>query len=111
MKIVVTSTGSDLDSVFSPIFGRCNHFIFFADDAQGFEAIRNNAAEASGGAGIQAARLVVDHGAEAIVTGRVGPKASDVLKAANIPVYLFHGDTVREAVEAFKAGKLQEESF
>jgi predicted Fe-Mo cluster-binding NifX family protein len=110
MKIAVTSTGSDLNSPISPIFGRCPMFIFIDDESDEVEAIRNPAVDAHGGAGIQAAQFVVDRGAKAVITGRVGPNAMDVLKAADIPIYLFQGDTPRQALEAFKAGKLEEQT-
>lgn len=111
MKIVITSTGSDFDSTFSPTFGRCPFFIFLEEEqAEGMEAVRNPASEAHGGAGIQAAQFVVDRGVEAVITGRVGPNAMDVLRAANIPIYTFHGDTSRQAFEAFKSGTLQQQT-
>jgi predicted Fe-Mo cluster-binding NifX family protein len=109
MKIVITSNGADLESPMSPVFGRCPVFIFIEDDVDGFEAVKNPAMDAHGGAGIQAAQFVVDKGAEAIITGRVGPKAMDVLKAADIPIYIFQGESVRQAVESFKAGNLHKE--
>jgi len=71
------------------------------------EAVENPAANTSGGAGIQAAQLVVERGAQALVTGSVGPNAYDVLQAAQVGIYPFSGGTVREAVEAFKEGRLQ----
>lgn len=107
MKIVITSNGTDLESPISSIFGRCPVFLFLKDDADEIEAVENPAADAHGGAGIQAAQFVVDQGVEAVITGRVGPKAMDVLKAADIPIYIFHGDTPRRALEAFRAGKLK----
>ena len=74
----------------------------------GYEAVDNSAASAAGGAGIQAAQLVVAQGVEAIVGGNVGPNAISVLQAANVPLYLFDGGSVRQAVEAFKKGELRE---
>jgi predicted Fe-Mo cluster-binding NifX family protein len=49
---------------------------------------------------------VVEHGAEAVLTGNVGPNATDVLKAAGVAVYLNSEASVRAAVEAFEAGQL-----
>ena len=72
-----------------------------------FEAIENPAVAAPSGAGIQAAQLVVERGTQAVVTGNVGPNALEVFQSAGVPIYLFDGGTVRDAVEAFKAGKLQ----
>lgn len=112
MKIVVSANGMDLDAQASPVFGRCPAYIFLdveaADEGHplAFEAVENSALGAAGGAGIQAAQFVVERGAKAVISGNVGPNAFGVLQAANVPVYTFGGGTVRQAVEAYKAGKL-----
>ena len=110
MKIVITAVDLHLDSAFNPTFGRCPVFLFIEDDVDGFEAVSNPAVDAHGGAGIQAAQFVVGQGAKAVITGRVGPNAMDVLKAADVAVYIFQGDTVCQALEAFKAGTLERQT-
>jgi predicted Fe-Mo cluster-binding NifX family protein len=107
VKVVVTANGRDLDALVSPIFGRCPTYIFVDTETMQFEAVDNPAFSASGGAGIQAAQFVVERGAQAILTGNVGPNAFGVLGAAGVSVCLLGGATVREAIEAYKAGKLQ----
>jgi predicted Fe-Mo cluster-binding NifX family protein len=107
MKIVVTAEGADLDAPAIPVFGRCTMYIFVDTETMGFEAVENPAIAASGGAGIQAAQFVIERGAQAVVTGSVGPNAFNVFQSANVPIYLFGGGTVRQAVEAYKAGGLQ----
>ena len=72
-----------------------------------YEAIDNSAAASSGGAGISAAQLVADKGAEALITGNVGPNAMNVLKAANIEIYKGNASTVKENMELFKKGALE----
>jgi predicted Fe-Mo cluster-binding NifX family protein len=47
-------------------------------------------------------------GAQAVVTGNVGPKAFRILNAAGIKVYLSAEGTVAEAIRKFKAGELKE---
>ena len=106
MKVVVSSTGKKLSSAYSPRFGRCPVFLFVDTDSMQFESVVNQAADAAGGAGIQAAQLVVGAEVQAVITGRVGPNAERVLQTAGIPVYLFQGGTVKEAVEDFKAKRL-----
>jgi predicted Fe-Mo cluster-binding NifX family protein len=114
MKIVVTSSGADgstelaevLEAQAHSAFGRCPTYLFIDTETMQFEAVENPAANAAGGAGIQAAQFVVEHGAQAVVTGNVGPNAFQVLQPAGVPVYLFSGGTVRQAVEAYKAGEL-----
>ncbi len=106
MKIVVTSNGANLDAPASPVFGRCPTYIFVDTETMAFEAVDNPAITAAGGAGIQAAQFIVERGARAVVTGNVGPNASNVFQSANVSVYLFSDGTVRQAVEAYKAGQL-----
>jgi predicted Fe-Mo cluster-binding NifX family protein len=106
MKIVVTANGTDLDTQAHPAFGRCPVYVFVDTETMQFEVVENPAANAAGGAGIQAAQFVVERGAQAVVTGNVGPNAFNVFQAAGVPVYLFSGGTVRQAVEAYKAGEL-----
>jgi len=106
MRIVVSSNGADLDAEASPVFGRCPMYVFVDTETMEFEAVDNPALAAPGGAGIQAAQFVVEKGAQAVVSGNVGPNAFQVLQSAGIPVYLFGGGTVRQAVEAFREGGL-----
>ena len=75
-----------------------------------FEVLDNEAAAISGGAGIQAAQLVANAGVDAVVTGSVGPNATDVLAAAGLKVYLGASGTVREALQRYEDGQLQEAS-
>jgi predicted Fe-Mo cluster-binding NifX family protein len=113
MKIVITANGAGLDAPTSPVFGRCPAYVFVDTETAGenrpiqFEAVENVAIGASSGAGIQAAQSVIERGVQAVVAGNVGPNAFAVLQSAGVPVYLFEGGTVGEAIEAFRAGRLQ----
>lgn len=107
-KVVVSSNGYDLDAPASPVFGRCATYVFVDVDTMEFEAIDNPAANAGGGAGIQAAQFVVEKGAKAVLTGNVGPNAFEVFRSAGFPVYILDNSmTVRQAVERFLAGDLK----
>jgi predicted Fe-Mo cluster-binding NifX family protein len=107
MRIVVSAQGESLDAPTSPVFGRCPTYIFVDTDTMQFEAVTNPAMNQGGGAGIQAAQFVVERGAQAVLTGNLGPNAFGVLQAAGVPGYLIPEGTVRQAVEAFKANRLQ----
>ncbi len=107
MKIAFTATGNDLDSQVDPCFGRAQQFVVVDTDTEAFEAHDNTMnLQAASGAGIQAARFVAELGAHAVVTGNVGPKAYATLSAAGVEVYVDAGGTVREALEAWRAGRL-----
>jgi predicted Fe-Mo cluster-binding NifX family protein len=107
MKIAVSSQGETLDAPASPVFGRCPTYLFVEPETMAFEAVPNPAMSQGGGAGIQAAQFVVNQGASAVLSGNLGPNAFDVLQAAGVPGYLVSEGTVRQAVEAYKAGQLQ----
>ncbi len=106
MRIVVTADGAGLDAPASPVFGRCQSYVFVDTETLQWEAVENPARGAAGGAGIQAAQFIIERGAQAVVTGQVGPNAIGVFQAAGVPVYLFPGGTVRQAVASFQAGSL-----
>jgi predicted Fe-Mo cluster-binding NifX family protein len=107
MKIAVSSQGDNLDAAASPVFGRCPVYLFVEPETMEFEAVPNPAMSQGGGAGIQAAQFVVNQGAEAVLSGNLGPNAYDVLQAAGVPGFLVSEGTVRQAVEAYKDGQLQ----
>jgi predicted Fe-Mo cluster-binding NifX family protein len=107
MKIVITANGTELEAQASPVFGRCPAYVFVDTETMQFEGLENPAIAAPSGAGIQAAQFVIERGGQAVVTGNVGPNAYGVFQASGVPVYLFGGGTVREAVEAYVAGRLE----
>ena len=107
MKIVVSAQGETLDAAASPVFGRCPTYVFVDTETNEVEAMPNPAMNQGGGAGIQAAQFVVSQGAQAVLTGNLGPNAYDVLEAAGVPGYLVPEGSVRQAVDAFKTGTLQ----
>lgn len=106
MKVAVTSTGSDLDSMLDERFGRCKYFIFIDPETKEFEAVENKYMGDAHGAGVQVAQFIVDEGASALITGNVGPNALKVLKESGIEVYAASSMSVKEAVENYIHGKL-----
>ena len=107
MKIAVTAQDRDLDSLVDPRFGRTRYFLLI-DVETGEFTVHDNAQNLNAvqGAGIQAAQTVVQLGAEAVLTGNVGPKAFATLQAGRVAVYPGATGTVRQALEEFRAGRL-----
>jgi predicted Fe-Mo cluster-binding NifX family protein len=110
MKIAVSATGKDLNCQIDPRFGRCQYFIFVDPETMEFEASENEGLMAMGGAGIQAAQLIVQRGATVLITGNLGPNAASALSASGIRVYLVPGGTVKDVIEGYRAGSLREAS-
>jgi predicted Fe-Mo cluster-binding NifX family protein len=107
MKIVISAIAPNLDSVIDPRFGRAAYFVIVDTNTMEWESHPNPAVGASGGAGTQAAQYIAHQGARAAVSGDFGPNAYSALNAAGIAMYLLGASqTVREAIEHFKAGQL-----
>ena len=108
MKLAVTSQGVELNSPIDPRFGRAKYFLVVDTETDETHAVDNtmnlNAAQ---GAGIQAGRKVIDLGAEAVITGHVGPKAFATLQAGGVSVFIGATGTVADAIEQFKSGNLK----
>ncbi|MEA1946744.1 MAG: NifB/NifX family molybdenum-iron cluster-binding protein [Thermodesulfobacteriota bacterium] len=107
MKIAVTSKGPDLDDRVDPRFGRAAYILVVDSKTFDFDILDNKEnVNALKGAGIQAAGMVSDKGAEVLITGFCGPNAFKTLNAAKIKVASDAKGTVRDAVESFIQGKL-----
>lgn len=100
MKIAITATGNTLDSMVDPRFGRAAWFLIVDTETQELlQAINNTAGkEAAHGAGISAAAQIADIGVEALLTGRVGPKALPVLEKAGVKAVNDVSGSVRDAI-------------
>ena len=107
MKVAVTSKGVQLDSEVDPRFGRAPYIMVVDVDTLAFEAVDNSSnVNAFKGAGIQAATMVCEKGAEVLMTGYCGPKAFATLEAGGVKVVSDMTGTIRDAVAAFNAGKI-----
>jgi predicted Fe-Mo cluster-binding NifX family protein len=108
MKIVVSSTGTSLDDKIHDLFGRCDFLIIFDMETGDVKAVKNENKDAESGAGIGCAQVVFDEKAFVVISGKVGPKAYEVLQHAGVDVFLAPpGITVETAVGKYEQGLLQ----
>lgn len=110
MRIAATTLKGGIDDVVTPQFGRAATFTIVDYDGgvKNVEVVENKAASQSSGAGIAAAQTLVDKKVKVLLTGHVGPKAMNVLRAAGIRAYVAEGLRVRDAVEKLVKGELEE---
>lgn len=108
MTIAITSTGESLTDNVDPRFGRAAYFLIGDTETMDFWAKQNENVAAAGGAGMASAKLVIDSGAKAVLTGNCGPNAEQALRAAGTKLYTGAKGTVAEAIELHKNGKLAE---
>ena len=109
MKICVATTKGGLDDQVSPVFGRCQTFTFVeveGKEIKNTEVVQNQFAGAMGGAGIQAAQLVVNKGVQAVIAGNFGPNAFPILSQGGAKVISIQGITVKDAVMKYLSGEL-----
>ncbi len=107
MKVAVTSKGKDLDSYVDPRFGRAA-YILIVDMSDETVAVLDNSENVNAfkGAGIQAAVTISDGGADVLLTGFCGPNAFKTLTTAGVKVVNDVSGSVRDALAAFKDGKV-----
>ena len=107
MKIAISACGDSMSAKTHALFGRCDYFIIADTETGESTALKNKSAEASTGAGTACAQELFTIGVRAVVSGKVGPNAYEVLKAAGVTMYSAPaGISVQEALEKFKAGSL-----
>ena len=103
MKLCITASGKEWDSIVDTTFGRALYFQIIDTESKAREVVENTAATGGQGAGVAAAQQVADKGVEAVLTGYVGPNAFNALRACNIQV--FEGaslqDNVRKTLDKF----------
>lgn len=108
MKIAISASGDSMDSSFEPRFGRANGFIIY-DTETGTSYFVDNTANQNlpQGAGIQTAQMIVQQGAEVLVTGNIGPKATQALAQTNLKIFNCQAETVSQALKAYQTGATQ----
>ncbi|MBN1160251.1 MAG: NifB/NifX family molybdenum-iron cluster-binding protein [Candidatus Diapherotrites archaeon] len=112
MKIAISVNTDDMDALVNPLFGRCAGFMIIEiEDGKviSHKFIPNPGKNQFGGAGTIAAQLVADNEINAIITGNVGPNALIALQSADIKIYTVSSIPIKDAIEAYLAGKLEEQ--
>ncbi len=106
MKVAVASSGEGLNAPVDMRLGRCANVIVVDTNTMEFEVHSNPGALAGTGAGVAAAQVVADAGAEAAIAGNFGINSLRAFNSGGIVAYVGSG-TVGQAVEALLAGELE----
>lgn len=106
-KIALTVASPGLDAELDPRFGRAAFLLMVDTETLAYEGLANPGREAHGGAAVEAAQLLADHGAAAVISGDFGPKAQRALETAGVAMYRYATcANAREALERFQAREL-----
>ena len=109
MKIAVSISTARPDASFDTRFGRAAAFCFIDLETDERQIIENPGVSASGGAGVQTAQFIANHGVQTVVSGAFGPNAFDALAAAGIQMLVppeKDGLTVTDILSLFNNGDL-----
>lgn len=88
------------------VLARAPYFLFREEGKD--VILENPAAQAHGGAGIQAAQFLVDHSVNVLIAVRCGQNAADVFQAADMKIYKSANKAAADDLDALEEGKLDE---
>ncbi len=108
MKVAVTAKGTHLSDEVDPRFGRAPYILIVDTETMEYESVDNSSnVNAFKGAGIQAATMVAEKGADVLLTGYCGPNAFRTVQAAGMKVVSDVTGTVEQAIKTFLSGNVQ----
>ncbi len=108
MIIVVTIEKPETTSPLSEVFGRSKYFLFNDTSEASIKIIPNPYVKELGGAGIQAARFLIENNAGVVVTKNIGVNPLRFLTSAEINVFTCQEGSALEVIQLFKEGKLNQ---
>ena len=109
MKVAISVTKAGTEANLEMRFGRCPYFAVYDSETKEYEWFENAGIKAASGAGTGAAQALLDRKVEVVISGQYGPKASQVLGAANIKMLLGPPELpIAEVIAKWQAGELKE---
>jgi predicted Fe-Mo cluster-binding NifX family protein len=106
MIIAVTVIQPEIGSLLSDGFGRSKYFMLYDSNVRSAEFIPNSFSFELGGAGIQAARILIEKNIDVLITGNIGMNPLRVFSSSDIDVYQCNGITADKAIELLQTDKL-----
>jgi predicted Fe-Mo cluster-binding NifX family protein len=112
--VAVPSLGNGgLNDGMSSRFGRCGSFTFVElanNEIKSVKAVPNHAANAMGGAGIQAAQIIGNNNANIVIAGFLGPNAANALNSLNLKILHVPNEniSIQEVINLYVEGNLKE---
>jgi predicted Fe-Mo cluster-binding NifX family protein len=106
MKIAVPADDRSLEANVCISFGRSPYFLIYDTDNGKSVFLENAAADKPSGAGIAAAQIILDSGAEVLLTPRCGENAAELIQAGEIKLLKTIQGSLQENLDAYLEGKL-----
>jgi len=112
--VAIPSSGEGgLNENMSQRFGRCPSFTIVTienNEIKEVKGVPNNASNAMGGAGIQAAQTIGNYDVQEVIVGFLGPNAVESLKAMKLKIHQAPNKslTIKEVIDLYLNGELKE---
>jgi len=107
MRLGIPTMGnSGFNEEICPHFGRAPNFTIVDTDLNEVEIVPNTS-DHMGGSG-KPPELMSENDVDVMLCSNLGPRAIDMFEKVGIEVYIGAGETVEEAIEDWKSGKLDE---
>lgn len=101
MKIAIPTVEKSMDAHVADVFGRAPLFLIYDTESKEHEFFENQAAQRPGGAGVQAAQLLVNQKVNVLLTPQCGEKAQEVLKRGEILLYQSIKGSLQQNMQAY----------
>jgi predicted Fe-Mo cluster-binding NifX family protein len=109
MRTAISATDDKPEALVHSQFGRCDYFLIYDDSSDLVKAVKNAYADRETGAGIGCAQDLLNEGVNAVIAGRFGPKAYEVLRRGGAAMYLSpSGCSVQQVYEKYLAKELRQ---
>ena len=109
MKIAISVTAAGDSATLEMRFGRCPYFAVYDSETKECEWFENAGIKATSGAGTGAAQALINRNIDIVISGQYGPKAVQVLEAAQIKMLLAPADLpLKEVISKWQAEELKE---
>jgi predicted Fe-Mo cluster-binding NifX family protein len=105
VKITISSSGKELNSLLDPRFGRCPFYAVYDTEDEKWNFHPNPGSMEGSGAGIKASQFLIEKQVDVLLTGDVGPNASRILNSAGIKVYSFSEVLIEKALKLYEDGQ------
>ena len=105
--VAVTADGPEMTSQVSPRFGQTNYFTIVDLKSDHAKKVVRVSSTQSTGVGRGLANELIKLRAGVVITGKIGPKAHDVLRTAEVKVIQGVSGTVEDALRRFESGELR----
>ncbi|MBT4870499.1 MAG: hypothetical protein HON47_02915 [Candidatus Diapherotrites archaeon] len=110
MRIAISNQENNINGLIDQRFGRCKYFIIVEvenNEIKTTNSVENQGALQGHGAGLKAAEQIGKLNVDAVITGDLGPNATNILKQLGIKAYRA-GGKASEAINDYLKNNLKE---